>query len=270
MPMYKVVEPELGRASYEHWRRVVARALLVVAGAILACAGGLVALDARDVPLRQKLLDGVWNAGNTITTLGDLTDLADAQRLFMVSTMVALAAAGTYALTSLPGIISGDSFAAFRENRRTERMITALKGHVILVGFGPIGLAVAKAVRAQGSPIVVIESDPEASARAAQDGYLVVQGMANETETLEAANIRDAQGIVVTIDEVDQKLSIALQSRELNPEIHLVAMAHSEKSRRWILRAGASDVVMVDQLVGEALVGSFRARSTKAPAPPTA
>jgi hypothetical protein len=137
MPMYKVIEPELGRASYEHWRRVVARALLVVAGAILACAGGLIALDARDVPLRQKLLDGVWNAGNTITTMGDLTDLTDltdGQRLFMVSTMMTLAAAGTYALTSLPGIISGDSFAAFRENRRTERMITALKDHVILVG----------------------------------------------------------------------------------------------------------------------------------------
>ena len=44
----------------------------------------------------------------------------------------------------------------------------------------------------------------------------------------------------------------------------------SEKSRHWILRAGASEVVMVDQLVGEALVvGSFRARS-KATAPPAA
>jgi voltage-gated potassium channel Kch len=116
---------------------------------------------------------------------------------------------------------------------------------------------------------VVIESDPDASARAARDAYLVVQGMANETETLVAANIREAGGIVVTIDEVDQKLSIALQSRELNPEAYLVAMAHSEKSRRWILRAGASEVVMVDQLVGEAMVGSFRARS-KAGVPPAA
>jgi voltage-gated potassium channel len=232
MPVYKVIEPELGRASYEHWRRVVIRALLVVVGAILACASGLIALDSRDVPLRQKLLDGVWNAGNTITTMGDLTDLTDVQRLFMVSTMVTLAAAGTYALTSLPGIISGDSFAAFRENRRTERMITALKDHVILVGYGPIGQAVARALKAQGSAVVVIESDPDASARAARDAYLVVQGMANETETLVAANIREAGGMVVTIDEVDQKLSIALQSRELNPEAYLVAMAHSEKSRR--------------------------------------
>jgi hypothetical protein len=45
--------------------------------------------------------------------------------------------------------------------------------------------------------------------------------------------------------------------RALNTDLYLVALGHSDQARNWLTRAGASEVVMVDQLVANALLDHF-------------
>ena len=258
MPSYKVLERETGRQSVREARTVMARALVVMFGGLLVCGGVLMLVDDRPVSFEQRLLDGIWNAANTITTLGALTaDLTDRQKLVMIAAMLSLTVAGAYALTSLTGLLAAADAVVYRENRRSRRMLERLTHHVIVVGYGPIGELVADTFRQTGSQVVVIESDAEAVARASAKRHLVVQGAANAEETLHAARIADAEGMIVAIDQVDQKLSICLMGRALNPDLYLVALGHSDQARNWLTRAGASEVVMVDQLVANALLDHF-------------
>ena len=61
--------------------------LLLVTLAV--CAIGLVALDSSGQPLPAKIFRGLWNALNLVTTLGDLSDLDEREKVFMMATMVA-------------------------------------------------------------------------------------------------------------------------------------------------------------------------------------
>jgi voltage-gated potassium channel len=258
MPSYKILGRETGRQSVREARVVMVRALAVLFGGFLVCAGVLALVDERPVSLEQRVVDGIWNAANTITTLGDLTpDLTDRQKLVMIVAMLSLTVAGTYALPSLTGLLAGADAVTYRENRRSRRMLDRLTRHMIVVGYGPIGELVADTFRQTGSQVVVIESDAEAVARASARRHLVVQGAANVEETLHVARVADAEGMIVTIEPVDQKLSICLMGRALNPDLYLVALSHSDQARNWLTRAGASEVVMVDQLVANALLDHF-------------
>jgi hypothetical protein len=258
MPSYRILERETGRQSVREARVVMARSLAVLFGGLLACAGVLALIDDRPVPFGQRVLDGIWNAANTITTLGDLTpDLTVRQKLVMVVAMLGLTVAVAYALPSLTGLLAGPDALIYRENRRSRRMLDRLTRHVIVVGYGPIGELVADTFRRTGAEVVVIESDAETVARASAKRHLVVQGAANAEETLHAARIAEAQGMIVTIDQADQKLSICLMGRALNPDLYLVALGHSDQARNWLTRAGASEVVMVDRLVANALLDHF-------------
>ena len=75
MPIYRVVEPELGRLYMREWRRRLLGTVGLLLVTVAACAIGLVALDSSGQPLPAKLFRGLWNALNLVTTLGDLTEL---------------------------------------------------------------------------------------------------------------------------------------------------------------------------------------------------
>ena len=129
--------------------------LLLVTLAV--CALGLTALDTSGQPLPAKLFRGMWNALNLVTTLGDLSDLDEREKVFMMATMVGFLVVGGYAVTSLTGILSSDALMAARENRKMEHKLDNLANHVIVIGFGALGRLVAGRLHDAGEQVVVID-----------------------------------------------------------------------------------------------------------------
>jgi voltage-gated potassium channel len=105
---------------------------------LAACAIGLAALDSSGEPWPAKMFRGVWNALNLITTLGDLSDLDERERVFMMATMVGFLVVGGYAVSTLTGILSGEGVIAFRENKKMEHKLDSLANPVIVIGFGAL------------------------------------------------------------------------------------------------------------------------------------
>ena len=99
MPIYRVMEPRVGRLHMQEWQRRVLHIVGLLLVTLAVCAIGLIALDSSGQPLPAKMFRGVWNALNLVTTLGDLSDLDEREKVFMMATMIAFLVIGGYAVS---------------------------------------------------------------------------------------------------------------------------------------------------------------------------
>ena len=88
---------------------------------LFGCMPGLLVLDDSTAPLPERLFRALWNAANTISTLGDLDSLNHSQKVFMIGAMFTLVTVGGYAISNLTGVLSSDDVLAYREYRRVEK-----------------------------------------------------------------------------------------------------------------------------------------------------
>jgi voltage-gated potassium channel Kch len=179
----------------------------------------------------------------------------------MIVAMLTLVGVGGYALTSLVGTLSREDIQVYLENRRMEKVIADLKGHVILAGFGPVGQIVAAKLKATGETVVVVDRDASVAGAASQLGYLTVQGSISRDGVLEQVSTHRAKALVVTIPDPDRKLATTLMARMLNPELLIYAVADSDAP--WLAHAGASEIVFGDELIAKEVVNRLDAAMSK-------
>jgi voltage-gated potassium channel len=267
MPLYRVLAPAEGKRYVREWRRRVFHLIGLFILAILLCATGLVALDESAEPWSAKAFRALWNAVNMITTLGDFTPFNDRQKTFMLVTMLGFLLMGGYAVSKLTGLLSNEAVMLMRENRMAERQLEALSGHVMVIGFGPVGRLVAERVKASGAGVVILERQSDLAAQASALGYLVVEGDAGSDETVFArAAVERAKALVVAIDDPDRKLAITLMAHSRNPRLRIAVTGPNRERGALLRRAGATEVIIADEHIAEALV----ARLDAAPAAPAA
>jgi voltage-gated potassium channel len=255
MPIYRVMEPRVGRLHMQEWRRRALHIVGLLLVTLAVCAIGLIALDSSGQPLPARMFRGLWNALNLVTTLGDLTGLDEREKVFMMATMIAFLVIGGYAVSGLTGIFSSDAVMALRENKKMEHKLASLANHVIVIGFGALGRLVAGRLHDAGEQVVVIDRGDDLAAQASNLGYLVVQGDAGvDDAALDHAGIARARALVVTTEDPDRKLSITLMAHSRNPKLKIAVTGANSPRGALLHRAGASEVVITDDLIAHALV----------------
>ena len=254
MPIYRVMAPGTGRHQLDHWRRsalhTAALLLLIVGG----CTLGLLLLDPGTAPLDRKAFDALWNAINLVTTLGSFTTLSWAQQQFLLVTMLAALMIGGFALTTLTGILSSPEVLIYRETRRMEKILAKLAGHVVSVGFGPVGRRTALDLRRRGETVLVVEFEGEAAQAASAAGFLTIQASGARDEVHLKARVGEAKAMIVTLDDSDRKLALTMMTHAVNPDLPIIATELDESSSGWLSHAGATAVVAIDALIASTLI----------------
>jgi voltage-gated potassium channel len=255
MPIFRVIKADYGKLRYRHFRAQVMRTVGLLTLVVVPCAVGVYLLDRSHRSWPYKAFDAAWNAANVISTLGSFTALSHAQKGFILLAMLSLLAVGGYALTTLTGILTSADVLSYRENWRVTRMLEKIDNHIIIVGFQRLGEVLAEELKAKGVTVVVVERDADIAAIASERGYLVVQGSSDEETALQSAQIGTAKGLLLTTEDTARKLATTLMARALNPQLRIVVLAKTSSGRDWLTHAGASDVVLVDRLIAETLIG---------------
>jgi voltage-gated potassium channel len=254
LPLYTSLPPAEGRRQLLKWRFTVLRAFGLLAFTLVGCMSGLFLLDDSPDPVDAKLFRALWNAANTISTLGNLDSLNHDQQVFMIGAMFTLVTIGGYAVSTLTGVLSGDAVQAYREYRRVERELAGISGHFVVAGFGVIGRRVANRLRQQGRTVVVVEFDVAEAQQAFGLGYLTVLLVAGRDEALGRVRLETAAALMVTVRNPDRKLALTLIARGMSPKLPIVVADQSDADESWLPHAGASRVVLIDDLVAEAMV----------------
>jgi CPA2 family monovalent cation:H+ antiporter-2 len=141
---------------------------------------------------------------------------------------------------------------------------TTLRGHTVIVGHGRVGSVVAQAVRAAGTPVLVIEDSEKRVETLRQEGVEVVIGNAVSTEILALTNLPAATTIVVAIPDAFEAGQVTEQARAANPSICIVARAHSDEEIEHLMKFGADVVIMGEREIARGMVDYIRSRAPAA------
>ena len=140
---------------------------------------------------------------------------------------------------------------------------TSLKDHVVLVGHGRVGSFIATDLAGGTTGLFVIEDNVDTVQALKAQGIEAISGNAADHEVLLAANLQNARCLLVAIPDAFEGGQVVQQARGMNPDLPILARAHSEAEIDHLLEHGASLVVMGEHEIAKAMletVGKMGAR----------
>jgi CPA2 family monovalent cation:H+ antiporter-2 len=134
--------------------------------------------------------------------------------------------------------------AAARRRDRVNRSVArespqAASPLAVVVGYGPVGQAVDRALRETGLHTVVIDLNMETVSAIAADGRAAVFGDASQAEVLEQAGVRGARLLVVTLPHSVNRGPMVAAARRLNPTCQILVRARYLRERAGLEQVGA-------------------------------
>jgi voltage-gated potassium channel len=132
----------------------------------------------------------------------------------------------------------------------TDKRLSTLKNHIIVVGFGRLGRQIALELHGEDVPVVIIDREDK-SAECDRLGYLFIQGdCALKDEILIRSGIKSAKTIILAMGNDSEVLASAVTARALNGEINIVARANTHQSAERLNRVGVNKVALPAQIGG--------------------
>jgi voltage-gated potassium channel Kch len=135
--------------------------------------------------------------------------------------------------------------------KRMKSQIDHLNGHVIVCGFGRIGLMLAQELQAGRASFVILERGEDRVAQARNLGYLCVQGDATNEEALKEAGVTRAKALATVLPDDAANVFITLSARSLNKSLEIIARGEVPSTETKLLHAGADKVVLPTHIGAE-------------------
>ncbi len=121
------------------------------------------------------------------------------------------------------------------------------ENHIIVVGFGQVGMALTRHLLSLGLHVAVLDYDAERVRLAQSRGLPVFFGNATRSEVLRAAHIDRARLLVVAVPDAEVAARTVALSHRLAPHAPVIARAPEEGDVDKLTAAGA-EAIVVDSL----------------------
>ena len=123
------------------------------------------------------------------------------------------------------------------------REAAAVRGHIIICGFGRVGQNLARIVERRGFTYVGLDADPLRVRDARMAGDPVVYGDAVHPEVLRTLGLEQAAVVVLTFDAPDTATRIVRTVRRLRTDVPVLVRTEDDRALDELLAAGATEVI---------------------------
>ena len=131
----------------------------------------------------------------------------------------------------------------------------------LVLGGGKVGTAAAKALRAKGMAVHLVEKDPAVAARIESElPGCVFTGDAADREVLLKAGLERAPSVILTTNSDAVNIYLAVYCRRLQPDLRIVSRINHERNIEAIHRAGADLALSYAHLGVETIFSLLRGR----------
>jgi voltage-gated potassium channel len=193
----------------------------------------------------MPLFDALYMTVITISTVGfsEIRPLSVYGRIITMCVISTGITIGAYTIgTMLRMFIEGELKKSF-ERKKMETQIAKLRDHYIICGFGRIGALICKELQSYNTKMVIIEKDPHVIEQLEHSDFLYLDMDATSEETLIAAGIMNAKGLVTAVTSDADNVFIILTAKGLRPDLFVLSRSSDVKNEGKLIRAGASRVV---------------------------
>lgn len=163
---------------------------------------------------------------------------------------------------ALVQFITLNQLTRFLGLKRMTAEIDKLKDHVIICGYGRIGVMLAQGLAAGRAAFVIVEQDEERVARARELGYLCIQADATEEATLQVAGVARARALATVLPLDAANVFITLSARAMNPALEIIARGEAPSTENKLRQAGANQVVLPAHIGAERIAEMILYRDT--------
>ena len=198
-------------------------------------------------------IDALYMTVITITTVGygevhPLDPTAKVFTVFLILTSVVIVG---YALTVITEYILSKNNLDELKQKKMQKKIDALKGHIIICGYGRNGKQAATKLIAYKKPFVVIEKDRDVIDKFQSELVPFVNGNANEDEVLMLAGVDRASTLISALPNDADNLFVVLSARQITKQMRIISRASQETSYKKLKLAGANNVILPDRIGGD-------------------
>lgn len=193
-----------------------------------------------------SFFDSLYMTIITLATVGfkEVHDLSDEGRAFTLLLILFGAGIIAYAVGSMIRFAVEGELRTILGRKKLEKKISKLRNHYIICGYGRIGSLICKEFHSKPSiDFVVVEKNSDHCDKLAADGILFVHGDATSDDSLVAAGIRHAKGLITVVTSDTENVYITLTARGLNPQLFILARAGDPGAEIKLIRAGATKVI---------------------------
>jgi CPA2 family monovalent cation:H+ antiporter-2 len=245
------------RVALDYWQSILALTI-----SLMLIKAGLITLIARRLGLvhRQALMAGIG-----LSSAGEfslvLLQKAGPAHLWSPGTQQVLIASAALSMGLLPALMrAGEPLGIWLEKKGWGRSkpklpesdilrqrMKEMSGHAIIVGHGPVGERLNKALQDQGIPTLVIDLNAETVRTLKRHGQAVLFADAAHHETWELTRLQHARMVAFTFPDAPVTAEALSIVRELRPDVPVLARARFASDVERLKRLGAA-VVVNDEL----------------------
>lgn len=195
---------------------------------------------------------------STITTIGlyvpnggnFLTMNTSEAVLLIVMIIVSVGAGASIVQSAVSSMVNGELALGEAE----KRLISHLKGHIILFGYNHLGKYVAEKMDELGIPYVVVQKDAQThEALSRQKVLSILERETHPIEALKHAGVERASCVIVCHASDSENLMVVLSVKKLRPDIRVVSVVHSSDLLETAKNAGSDVVIPSSVTVGHLL-----------------
>ncbi len=145
------------------------------------------------------IISSIYFTVETIATVGFGDFSFSDQPVYMELFGIALIIAGTTLVTTIFALLTNALVSRRIAQSLGQAEITGMRGHVVMVGLGTVGMQVLEGLLARDRPVVVVERDESNRHlnQVRQRGVPLVLGDATLGETLESVNLSRASAVAI-------------------------------------------------------------------------
>jgi len=228
-----------------HWAQRLVWPVGILTGFIIVATAGYRLLNPG-----HSWLDALYMTVTSVTTVG-LREVYPVTDIGMVWTLIVITGGlvtGAVAMSMIVAMIVEGQVRIILGRRQLQRRIASLSGHVIVCGYGRMGGLVTDELVRAGRQVVIIDNDDVQTQTAEAAGLLYVLGNAETDDVLMAAGVERADVIVTTLATDAENVFVTLSAREINPALHIIAVARETSTQDKLMKAGANRVVCAHTL----------------------
>ncbi len=189
----------------------------------------------------------------TISTVGfgAVHPLSSNGMLFTSVLIISSFGTFAFAINSITSFLAGGEYKKFLIERKEMKELDKLKNHVIICGFGRVGMQVAMDLKAHDTPFVIIENDREYINNFENEhDYMVLVGDASQDENLIKAGIHQAKALISCLPKDADNLYVVLSAKELKKDLLVISRASNQSTVNKLRIAGAQNVIMPNAIGG--------------------